>query len=330
MTPKSHNNPYDNTYYNVGDNIRSMLRAIGGKNSELNFEGLKFFVILYVVFVGPILYLLLRSIKKRELYWVAVPATVVVGVIIVFFAGKGFEVVNTRVFSVTAENLENHGKSRSYLYAYDAGIDEWNMQMQPGYSYADRLGDYSWRYSEEEGAYDCRVLKEGERLSIGIVPEQNFEDSYFMLAKNQDAKGEEGSIEGQQIYENNGTLYGTITNNTNSDFPYYAVVIGNQMFLLKNLKAGETLSLKEQVILYHNTDRDNYFGRYKYSYLQKQNKTEKKEDVSELAALGVGIYHIIPETEGDEIILLGVMPDVEKTVDDSCNEIAYKCVYQIQ
>lgn len=331
MSVSSNNYPYRDVKYNISDNVQSMLRAIGGVNSDLDFDLLKILVIAYVIVVGPLLYVILKTAKKRELYWVAVPAVVCVGVLLVYFAGRGFEVANTRAFTVTAENLEDASKGKSYVYAYDATHDEWNVQIEQGYAYGGKLGYLSYRYSNEEGAYDCRVLKEGDRLSVGIVPEENFEDAYFVLGKSKDSKPMEGAFHSNNVYDDNDKLYGTVTNDTDYDFPYYAVIVANQMFVLEELKAGDTVDLSSESILYHEADRDSYFQRYRYQFIQEKYYNDRKNsDISELSALGVGVYHILPETEGTEVVLVGLLPEAEGIIDDDCNELAYKCVYQIQ
>ena len=331
MSVASNNYPYRDVKYNVADGMRGMLRAIGGVNSELDFDLLKILVIAYVIVVGPLLYVILKTAKKRELYWVAVPVTVCVGVLLIYFAGRGFEVVNTRAFTVTVENLEDVSKSKSYVYAYDASHEEWMVQIAQGYSYGGKLGYHTYNYSEKEGDYECRVLKEGDHLSIGSVPEQNFEDSYFMLGKSKDSKPMEGSFYGNQVYEDYDKLYGTVNNDTAYDFPYYAVVVDNHLFVLEDLKAGETVDLSRESILYHNADRDNYFQRYRYQFIQDKYYNDKDYDIlSGLAALGVGVYHILPETEGTEVVLIGLLSGTTGIIDDNCNELAFKCVYQIQ
>lgn len=331
MSVASNNYPYRDVKYNVADSMRGMLRAIGGVNSELDFDLLKILVIAYVIVVGPLLYVILKAAKKREFYWVAVPVTVCVGVLLIYFAGRGFEVVDTRAFTVTAENLEDVSKSKSYVYAYDASHEEWMVQMAQGYSYGGKLGYHTYNYSEIEGDYECRVLKEGDRLSVGAVPEQNFEDTYLMLGKGKDSKPMEGSFYGNQVYEDHDKLYGTVTNDTVYDFPFYAVVVDNHMFVLEDLKAGETVDLGGESILYHNADRDNYFQRYRYQFIQDKYYNNKDYDIlSDLAALGVGVYHILPETEGTEVVLIGLLSEAAGIIDDNCNELAFKCVYQIQ
>ena len=323
-------NDYDK-YYGIPDHIRTMLRGVGTANSKLDFTVLKWIVVFYVIFVGPILYLILKAMKKREHYWGAVAVTVVVAMVLVYFTGRGHEVRNIRVFSVTTENLEDINKSKTYLYAYDASHDEWLVKMQEGYEYGGKLGDLTYSYSDEEGTYDSRVLKEGDRLSIGIVPDENFQNAYLMLALSKEAEATGGNITGVDIYEDSGLLYGTITNNTEYDFPYYAVIVGDQLFVMRGLDAGESLNLQRESVLQHETDGDSYFGQYEnYVYREYRRNTKTMEEISALSAIGVGVYNSCLEYDGDGVVLIGLIPDSEKTVDDNVNEMAYRCVYQIQ
>lgn len=322
---------YNDKYYNIPSHIRAMLRGIGAANSKLDFTVLKWIVVFYVIFAGPILYLILKAMKKREYYWGAVAVTVAVAMAFVYLIGQGHEVRNTRVFSVTTENLDDVDKSMTFLYGYDASHDEWLIKMKEGYEYGGKLGDLTYRYSDEEGAYDSRVLKEGDRLSIGIVPEENFQNAYLMLGCSKDAEATEGSIDGESIYEDQGILYGTITNNTEYDFTYYAVIIDQQLFLLKGLDAGESLNLSAQTILRHETDGDRFYGQYEnYVYREYRQNTKAREEIAAMSAIGVGVYSSCLEHEGDKIVLIGLLSECEETVDDDVNEMAFKCVYQIQ
>ncbi|MDE5866093.1 MAG: DUF4350 domain-containing protein, partial [Lachnospiraceae bacterium] len=86
--------------FNTSYTIHRLLRVIGDGSNDMNFGVLKFIVIVYVIIIGPILYMILHSKKKRDLYWAAVPAAALVGVLLVFFAGRGFVVAGTRVYAV--------------------------------------------------------------------------------------------------------------------------------------------------------------------------------------------------------------------------------------
>ena len=59
--------------------FHSLFELFGNGSARLHFGGLKIIVMVYVVFVGPVLYLILRLAKKRDYYWWTVPVSAVVG-----------------------------------------------------------------------------------------------------------------------------------------------------------------------------------------------------------------------------------------------------------
>ncbi|MBP3350810.1 MAG: hypothetical protein J6L65_00220 [Lachnospiraceae bacterium] len=331
MSMSRYNNPYSGKQYNVLNNISTVLRAMSVSNTKLDFNVLRWVIILYVIFVGPILYFILKSMKKRDYYWGTVAVTVVVTIMLVFLAGRGHEVKNTRVFSVITENIGNMGKSKAYLYAYDASLDEWSMKLKEGYEYAGKMGYRNNWYSDEEGAYDSRVIQEGNRFSVGIVPGENFEDAYFVLGYAKDAQATGGDLSGYDIYESLGKLYGTITNETNEDFAYYAVIVNDYVFLMEGWEAGETIDLQNQQVLYHNSDGTGYFERYQYNYLRDRYRdgNSTSEEISALAAIGAGIYNACLEYDDVGIVIMGVTEDEAGTVDDNVSEISYRCIYRV-
>ncbi len=331
MSKSRYNDPYSGKQYQVTDNICTVLRAMGSANTKLDFNVLRWVIILYVIFVGPVLYLILKSMKKRDYYWGAVAVTVVATIMFVFLAGRGHEVKNTRVFSVTTENIQDMSKSKAYLYAYDASLDEWSMKLKEGYEFAGKMGYRNHWYSDEEGAYDSRVIQEGDSMSIGIVPSENFEDAYFVLGYGKDAQRTDGNITGQNIYEDLGRLYGTVTNETDKDFAYYAVIVNDDVFLMEGWEAGETIDLQSQQVLYHNSDGTGYFERYQYNYLRDEYRYSDRtpEDISALAAIGAGIYNACLEYEDVGIVVVGVTKDEGGTVDDNVSELSYRCVYRV-
>ena len=314
-------------YYNSGSDIRQLLRVIGNSNSVLNFGILKVIVIMYVIFVGPVLYLILRLLKRRELYWIAVPVMALLGIGVVFLAGRGFEVVSTKVFSVTMKNLDGDRKGVTYLYCYDANRREWELRMADGCEYAGPLINTSY-YSSYEDSYYYHISKEGDIISLGINPETNFEDSYFYLSSTGNDSGVEGSLLMQDMSIAMGGINGTIVNDTNKDISYLAVVWHDTMYIFEGLAAGASCSLQDELPLYDTSGY--YYGSYIYSFLWDYNYNKEYKKISALSALGVGIYDVMSQAADSEFIVVGVVENWDKTVDDDCSEISYGCLYSVQ
>lgn len=315
-------------YENYSYQIQRMLSAIGNSNSVLNFGVLKWIVILYVIFVGPVLYLILRFMKKRDLYWFAVPVTALLGIILVFLAGRGFEVVSAKVYSVTLRNLSEDGSDWSYLYCYDAGHGEWKLRMGEEIDYAGPMGR-AYRYSDSgDGAnyYYYHIVKEGDVFSIGLKPSSSFEDSYFLVGKTEGK--EEGRFFAQNIKRDFTGISGSIVNETDRDMPYFAVICNGALYVYENLPAGSTFTLQGATTLYESTQT--FYNDYIYNLLSDTYEAREYDKVSALSALGVGICGVNSSNMNNEVIVVGLVEDWTKMVDDDCSEISYGCLYLVQ
>jgi len=322
----------NNQYNDAADYIiNRIFRSIGNGGSHLNFSVLKLIVILYVIFVGPILYLILRAINKRDWYWAAVPVSVIVGILLVYFAGRGFEVVNTRVYSVTVENLGGHsgGTNRTYLHCYDADYKEWGLKLTDRYDYAGPMlsNYYSYYSGSANDSYHYHIRQEGDQVFFGMNPEGSFEDGYFLAGTAQ--KMETGSITSDLKTSGKWGIAGTVTNTTSRDFKYFAVIFDDMLFVYDNLPAGETRTLEEAVYTSRQTGISSAIEAvqdYVYDWYYKA-----KKDYNAIVALGTGIASAyISENYSGGTMVIGITDDWDKTVDDDCSETAYGCLYAVQ
>ncbi|MCM1127879.1 MAG: hypothetical protein NC429_15590 [Lachnospiraceae bacterium] len=310
--------------------LQDMCNQLGSDSAGLQFGGLKLIVILYVIFVGPVLYLILCFTKKRDFYWLAVPIAAFVGIILIYWAGRGFEVVSTKVYSVTIENLSGGGEARTYLRCYDAGHKEWRLRLAEGYEYAGPLQDSY--YQSEDGSYYYRIQREGDRLFLGMNPSAGFADGYFHAGAA--GKPEEGAISGSLKKNRQKGITGTVKNETGRDFKYFAVSMEDGIFVYKNLPAGAEVNLEEAEIIYDNdfgSAGSGYYGgivSFCYAFLMQTMADEtKEEDINALAALGLGLVSSYRTEKPDTVVIAGVVEDWDKTIDDNCSEVSYGCLY---
>lgn len=319
------------SYYNFypGSNsdyiFHSLFELFGNGSARLHFGRLKIIVMIYVVFVGPVLYLILRLAKKRDYYWWTVPVSAVVGILLVYWAGRGFEVVSTRVYSVTVENLSDEGEVISYLHCYDANHSEWDLALAEGYQYAGLARD---NYYGIDNPYYYHTRQEGDRLSFGADPNTSFEDCFFQAGGVMQAGS--GSIVGDVSYKNTWDIMGTVANNTNQDFAYFAVIADDKMFLYKNLPAGAVCGLSKTEAIYDTDGSGDVLRDYMYDHIREVCNTKERTDIDTLAALGMGICAAYPQGGSNRTIIIGVTDNWNKTVDDSCSEAAYGCLYAVQ
>lgn len=330
-----YNNPWYYSDYNNLSTMSRMLRSLGNSDNHMNFGILKLLVVLYVIFAGPILYIILCAVKKKELYWVAVPASAALGILLVFLAGRGFEVVSTKVYSVTAENLSGRGERRTYLYCFDASHREWDLKLADRYEYVGPL--VNGRYvndDKSEDAYYVHIRREGTELSFGIRPTSNFENCFFQTGGTVNEDTDRGSIS----YEGIGDTWlgnsGRITNNTGRDFLYYAVIANDTLCVYESLPAGESCDLSATVPVYICTQSfsQGYYvwNDYVNAFLDDLYEEKEYAKAGAVSALGVGICSAYSQNEAGTFMVIGVTTDWDEAIDDNCNEVSYGCLYTTQ
>lgn len=321
---------YSNSYYGSGKSTHNgrhlserTCSLLG--NGSLQFGVLKLIVILYVIFVGPILYLILRLAKKRDFYWIAVPVTTLVGIFLVYWAGRGFEVVNTRVYSVTIENLSAGGNARTYLRGYDAGHKEWELRLAEGYEYAGPVEDDYYKSGDD--SYYYRIRKEGDRLFFGMNPTTGFEDGYFQagIVREPEEGGIYSDLQLEMQADGKWGIVGTVTNETKWGFKYFAVCIADYTFVYKNLPAGSSVKLEEAEMVYDEDDASS--SGYGMWLMVQDGELEKDADI--LTALSLGMSFAWEDSDV-VVMTIGVTEDWDKVVDDNCSEVSYGCLYTVQ
>lgn len=314
----------------VYDNgILDALNAVAASNSVFSFGLLKAIVILYVIFAGPLLYLILRLAKRRELYWLAVPVTALCTIGLIFLAGRGFAVVDTAVYSVTVQDLAENTAGMSYLHCYDADRREWNLKLKDGCEYAGPLSrsSYSFGSYSDADSYFYHIRKEGDTCFLGMKPDSNFDDGYFYLKHQGEDTGAEGSLAVENIWVDYGGASGRVTNNTDYDMSYFAVLGEDALYVYEGIAAGETKKLHNMTPLYDMPSSNYASYSYFYGFVSDYYDKGEYQKAGALSALGAGIYSALSQADYEDVLVIGVTEDWEKTVDDDCNEISYGCLY---
>lgn len=319
---------YVDSYYEQ----MNAFHLIDRENTDVNFTWLEVLIFVYVVLVGPVLYLILAKAKKREWYWIGAPvlALVFIGGVLVF--GRNLRVVDTRVYSVTAQRVDGKekGKTDTFYSAYHSGVKPWKLRLKDQYEYAGTRMD--WGYYGGSGYWKYRVVY-GDGIELGMKPESNFETGYLFASGN---NGEDcGEILAQETAVSETLQKGSITNNTKFDFPYMMVVSDDYLMIFSDVKKGETIEIAKAVkdgrVVYQSADI--YMNDLYYNYLGMDSavKTGDEIDTQSCAALVAGMYNVQRKMKygAGQILICGVVPDYEKTVADKCTEISFGYLYAI-
>lgn len=314
-------------------NGRNAFHAIDSRNTSLDFSWLKILIIVYVIVVGPVLYLILRKAKKRDWYWLGVPALGIVFIGIVFFAGRNLKLHETRVYSVTAQQADGKktGRITTCYNAYHSGVRSWSMKLKDGYEYAgtgmNQNSGVGTKKAEAD-RYHYRILYDNG-ITLGVKPQANFENEYLFAAGTADGCGE---IKTEHLVLTQNQQSGTVINHTDYDFPYLLLMSDDYIMVLSDVKAGERISIGSKNAKIKVQQAIAYFDDV-YSVLSTDDYNSSGinyEHPDLVSALYLGICQVMRQNDvSGSVVVAGTVDSYEKTVKGKCSELSFGCLYTI-
>ncbi|MDO5156046.1 MAG: hypothetical protein Q4D51_08770 [Eubacteriales bacterium] len=242
---------YRGIYYDdSGDSIAKKMND-SPKPSALLF-GLVF--LCYIIFVGPVLYLVLKKLNKRECIWYAVPVTSLLFTLIIFGLSSIYRVRKPMVNSFAVLSLEQDIQSEKVYVNltcpkakdYSFTLEDEYRDISMRYSYANYNFMGIMREVNDEKSYSYMIKETNEGTEFMTHNTASFEERNFVL--NRVSNNDIGML------EHNITCYtdgfdGQLTNNTIYDLTNVVVYFDNRFCIIPELKKGESVTLdKAQLV----------------------------------------------------------------------------------
>lgn len=318
-----------NQKYTPDTNIKEYLTMICNNNSNFYPLLFVFILVVYIIFIGPILYVILKALKKQEYYWVAVPGGAVIMTLCIFVISHGISLSNTKIISVSMTNMDKKDARESYLLALNSGYREWSFKTNSDVRAAGPIfAKYNYNDDIFTKKYAEHVTKDGNFYALGSNTKSPFQDTFFSTVSD---NIESGTIDvsfdtNVLLYDNTDAInHFTITNNTGKDFNYFVIYFNGRYQIYKNLKKGSTVYTGNLENIYNYDSMNGYFRNYSYrGYILSNSPTNilgNKKDC--LSALGIGLNHL----QNESFFVMGVIDDYPKISNDFSKELSYGCVY---
>lgn len=311
---------------NGGDYIYSYMAqqafSIMEGNMSMNMEGMKVIVIIYVVLIGPVVYLVLKALKKREYCWFIIPAISLIFIGIVYIAGRGNQINGATAYSVTVSKADGTGKAKSYFSCYQAKPKEWELSLNDTVMYAGPVFNdvYYYGSSSSVSRYNNRIVRTPEGISAGYVPNGSFDTAYFMAcSENKESGGIDYKFDLSDIHNPRGT----VTNNSGHDFRYMLLLDKEEYIILSDVKNGETVDLTQAHI--ENASYLSDPDEIMYQFCDDAYDSGDYEKAQAGAALYMGLCEVY---EMDMTLVMGVTEDYTNVIRDGCNETSWGCLYE--
>ncbi len=230
---------YDNSY-----DVEYMLSAMQGKEVP-NINEYIVIVIIYIVLVGPVLYLVLVGLKKLKYL---LPCIAVIAAIFSLWIYRMS--ANTRFTDVFLQyanvvNIKNERVDEiTYFSANVPYNDTYYLKFDSDYEITPLL-----KMQAEEGVEDYLEILYDDITKITLSKSLSFSKEYFE-ASNSSADISEWNIDVDVTYYN-GWLNGTVTNNSGKDLENTALILYDKIIVIGDIKNGEEkeLALSELITL---------------------------------------------------------------------------------
>lgn len=256
-----------------------------------------FILIVYVVLVGPILYVILKKVNKREKIWLAIPLVTLVFTAIIYLSGFMYRMNKPLVSTFTLIELNDTTQSEKiYTNIICPKPKEYKIQFAEGYTgFRSNVDNYTYSMFDtgnKELQIDYMLKKNSAGTEVYLNTTEPFEENALLINKN--SENNIGSIEHNLTCSTTG-FEGTVTNNTCYDLQDVVVTFESYLCLVGDVKKGETVTIdssKIVVMASYGTfdklypDKQLYLDKEMYLHYQMNNMIE--QNVIDKQAYGKG------------------------------------------
>lgn len=209
-------------------------------------------ITVYIIAVGPGLYLFLKKKDWSRLYGVSAVLLSIVVSAVIYLLGVGTRFTSQFLTSAAVVEIEG-GKMEETSYINIRTPDSRPLSLTVPTDYKVTPLTKSSRYSEQPiKDFDGRdksalEIKFGENgTNISAARSTAFKPRLFKLSKESGISSKE-TVTGTLQWKN-GTLSGTVKNDTPFELKNAAIVLYGQMYLLGDMKAGEMHVLEQETL----------------------------------------------------------------------------------
>ena len=199
-----------------------------------SIEQLFVLLIAYIALIGPINYLILRRLDKREWAWVTIPALVVVFAVGTFGLGatlKGSDVIVNQITVVRAAQGTGRGIGQAYIGIYSPSRRTFDVRIPGGALLSNPTSQA--QFGQTETPLDVLFGESSSRL-------RNFEVGFGVLRGFRAEAPADAPAVDASLRLTNGKLQGTVTNRSDMRLENVAVLFSGGAAVLPTLEAGQT------------------------------------------------------------------------------------------
>ncbi len=238
-----------------------------------------FLYIAYILFAGPISYIILKRLDKRELMWIVVPALSIVFSGVIYISGIGTRLSEPITNVISLVDIDNSGTIAPKTYAgvftpnkdiirVEAGgdFDLRPLMLNNGYYGGPMPNENAPRRIDSKVIVSPKTILEFYRNGVWSMRTMMLETEEVLT----------GKLESKLNYAK-GAYTGTIKNTSGFDLEECYIITPNQYANVGSLKNGETKEINIKPSSYFGQRYDLINAIYKDPYSGPQSSTQKNK-----------------------------------------------------
>lgn len=232
--------------------------------------------LIYIVCIGPILYIILKAMNKRELLWIMIPVLSIVFTVIVFATSLMYRVWHPFVGTVTVLDYEDGAVSTSvYGSIQSPDTGKYDVTFCDGYNgYVPYSQDNYYINSNGSTTmtdlYAYAIKEDNNKIILNMNKGRAFASRYFTLNGGVESDGSDINLD---IEYSINSFTGNITNNTGYDLTDVVIIYKGMCYIVGDMAAGTKISVETKD-----------FSSYGYSYNIVNSLYDNKQGFSELSS----------------------------------------------
>lgn len=212
----------------------------------------------YIIIIGPIIYLILKKIKRKTWYWGIVPILSVAFIGIIYGVGKNTRINESYLRYLSIKQIAEDGYTQDTTYCSAVNPSTSSLQMKttdqyeisPLYVTQDYYG--ITQESDQKGEPTSALTVSVDTTSPQLMKTCTFDGveslkpQYFVLNTSYDTVTEDNEkayTHAMQVHYDDYTLSGTVTNNLGIDLENVIILSNYTVAYLGEVSQGETVQL---------------------------------------------------------------------------------------
>mgnify|MGYP003293483808 CR=1 FL=1 len=204
---------------------------------------------IYLLFIGPALYLVLKKLDKRHLTWIVIPGLSVIFSLTIYFMGSDTRLSKPYAQYITFAHISEGVESEELTFSLTAPYNNaYEVTVPAEYDVTLPVMDYyygNYDYNKGSLEYDMSVGYGAEVTTLGIRNHGAFEPAYFSAHSVKNVEGGiESNISIKELNDGELTYTGSVTNHLGYDLESAVLVVDSHYIILGDFKNGETKQIE--------------------------------------------------------------------------------------